>query len=473
MTLTRKDKIERIALLEEKWRRKAKTNLFDFTQYTMPAFHPGWFHKTYYDQLSRFANREIKKLMVFAPPQHGKSEGSTRRLPAYLLGRDPERRVAVVSYSADIARKFNREVQRIIDSPEYSSLFPDTRITRIKEEDGMLGKFARTMAEVEVIGHQGSLKTVGVGGPLTGTPVDTLILDDIYKDAKTAWSPTHRETIQDWFDTVAESRLHNDSQVLIVFTRWHEHDLAGHLLEKEPDEWEVIRFPAIKDTPPDDIDPREIGEALWPEKHSAAKLQKTKERNPHVFQSLYQGNPRPKEGLLYKSFKTYSQLPSGVGLIKNVTDTADTGEDFLCSITYMPIQTGYYVIDVYYTQDGMETTEPGVAQTLKVNGVHDCKVESNNGGRAFVRNVERISRTIGNLKTSFRWYHQKDNKEVRIFSRASEVQNMVYMPEGWEHRWPKFHRDVTNYMSVGKNEHDDGPDCLTMIIEEESGAYKF
>jgi predicted phage terminase large subunit-like protein len=313
-------------------------------------------------------------------------------------------------------------------------LFPHTRITRLKEEDSMLGKFARTMAEVEVIGHSGSLKTVGVGGPLTGSPVDTLILDDIYKDAKTAWSPTHREAIQDWFDTVAESRLHNDSQVLIVFTRWHEHDLAGHLLEKEPDEWEVVKFPAIKEGPPDEVDPREPGEALWPEKHSVEKLLKTKERNPHVFQSLYQQEPRPKEGLLYKSLRTYTDLPAEVGLRKAVVDTADTGEDFMCVIAYMPTPTGYYVTDVYYTQEGMETTEPGVARMLTSNGVHNVKAESNNGGRGFIRNVERICRTIGNTRTQFRWYHQKDNKEVRIFSWAAEVQNMIYFPQGWEHR---------------------------------------
>jgi hypothetical protein len=87
MTLTRKDKIEYLALLEEKWRRQARTNVLDFARFTMPTFFDGWFHRTYYDYLTRFANREIRRLMVFVPPQSGKSQGSTRNLPAYLLGK--------------------------------------------------------------------------------------------------------------------------------------------------------------------------------------------------------------------------------------------------------------------------------------------------------------------------------------------------------------------------------------------------
>ena len=230
--MTRQEKLDYIAALQERLVREARTDLLPFTRATMPTFDPAPFHKRYYSILTDFADKKIKKLMVFMPPQHGKSEGSTRRLPAFISGKRPDTKIAVVSYSAPKARKFNREIQRIIDSPEYAEIFPETRLNA-SNITTVAGSWLRNADECEIVGHRGGFKTVGVGGPLTGEPVDVLIMDDIYKDAKTAWSPVVRAAIEDWYDTVAETRLHNDSQQLIVFTRWHELDLAGRLLEQQ------------------------------------------------------------------------------------------------------------------------------------------------------------------------------------------------------------------------------------------------
>ena len=258
--------------------------------------------------------------MVFMPPQHGKSEGSTRRLPAYILGRNPDNKIAVVSYSAPKARKFNREIQRIIDTPEYAEIFPETRLNS-SNITTVAGAWLRNADECEIVGHRGGFKTVGVGGPLTGEPVDTLIMDDIYKDAKTAWSAVVREAIEDWYDTVAETRLHNNSQQLIVFTRWHEKDLAGRLLEQQgiydpvnnPNGWVVVTYQAIKKGAPTEYDPREEGTALWPERHNLEKLEAIRTRNPHVFESLYQQDPNLCRALCTKILlrnTTYCRPPS-------------------------------------------------------------------------------------------------------------------------------------------------------------------
>ena len=218
---TRQDLVRAVRLKRELLRKESRSSLFRFTMSTMPTFRPAGFHRRYYDVLTKFAKGEIKKLMVFMPPQHGKSEGSTRRLPAFVLGQQPDARIAIVSYSASKARKFNREIQRIMDTEEYHEIFPDTVLYGSKYDNGK-EQYIRTADEFEIVEHRGSLKTVGVGGPLTGDPVDILIMDDIYKDAKSAWSQTVRDSISDWYDTVAETRLHNDSQQLMVFTRWHE-----------------------------------------------------------------------------------------------------------------------------------------------------------------------------------------------------------------------------------------------------------
>jgi predicted phage terminase large subunit-like protein len=478
--MTRNERIEYLAALQERLVRNARTDLLPFTLATMPSFVPAGFHKRYYSILTDFAERRIKKLMVFMPPQHGKSEGSTRRLPAYILGRRPDTKLAVVSYSSPKARKFNREIQRVIDSPEYAEIFPETRLNS-KNISTVAGSWLRNADECEIVGHRGGFKTVGVGGPLTGEPVDCLIMDDIYKDAKTAWSPVVRSAIEDWYDTVAETRLHNDSQQLIVFTRWHELDLAGRLLEQQgiysednPNGWVVVVYPAIKKGKPTEYDPREEGEPLWPERHNLEKLESVRKRNPHVFESLYQQEPKPLEGLMYENpFKEYEILPATkLRKVKNYTDTADTGEDFLCSITYLETEIGNFVLDVLYTQKPMEYTEPKTAEILTKHLVELAIVESNNGGRGFARNVETQCRLMGNAKTRIKWFHQKDNKQVRIFSQSGEVQNLIYFPRGWDRMWPEFYQAITRYMKVGGNDHDDGPDALTGTIEFRPNAKK-
>ncbi len=170
-------------------------NLLSFTRHTLPSFAPAPFHIAYYEVLTRFALGEIKKLMITMPPQHGKSEGATRRLPAFVLGQDPDKRIAIVSYNAIKARKFNRELQRIMDDDRYYELFPQTLLAgqaSYQEQGRRSRNYARNSDECEIVGYQGSFKTIGVGGSLTGEPVDMLIMDDLYKDASSAWSPVIR-----------------------------------------------------------------------------------------------------------------------------------------------------------------------------------------------------------------------------------------------------------------------------------------
>jgi len=473
--MTRQESIDYLAALQQRLVRDSRTDLLKFTAATMPTFKPAEFHRRYYHVLTKFANKEITRLMVFMPPQHGKSEGSTRRLPAFILGKYPDTKVAIVSYNSPKARKFNREIQRVIDTHEYHEIFPSTCLNA-SNVTTVAGSWLRNADECEIVGHRGGFKTVGVGGALTGEPVDCLIMDDIYKDAKTAWSPVIRGAIEDWYDTVAEARLHNDSQQLIVFTRWHEQDLAGRLLEQQgiydpitnTNGWVVVIYPAIKTGKPTEYDPREEGEPLWPERHNLEKLQAVRSRNPHVFESLYQQEPKPLQGLMYENpFKEYEILPATQKkVVKNYTDTADTGEDFLCSITYLETEIGNFVLDVLYTQKAMEYTEPKTAEMITKHAVEVAIVESNNGGRGFARNVETQCRLMGNSKTRIKWFHQGENKDVRIFSHSAEVQNLTYFPKNWERLWPEFYQALSRYMKVGNNAHDDAPDALTGTIEQ-------
>ena len=453
----------------------SQENLLSFTRHTLPAFAPAPFHLAYYEVLTRFAMGEIKKLMITMPPQHGKSEGATRRLPAFVLGQDPDKRIAIVSYNAIKARKFNRELQRIMDDDRYYELFPQTLLAgqaSYQEQGRRSRNYARNSDECEIVGCQGSFKTIGVGGSLTGEPVDMLIMDDLYKDASSAWSPVIRQNVADWYDTVASTRLHNDSQQLLVFTRWHMEDLAGRLLEQEgiydpienPQGWLLVSFPAIQNRPPSEQDPRAEGEPLWPERHSLDKLLEIKGRSPTVFESLYQQNPQPSQGLMYEEFTCYTDLPSRSYSVAYI-DAADSGADYLCALFYKEAEDGNYITDVLYTKDPMEVTETTLTYMLQQHQVERCHIESNNGGNLFVSNLQQRSWDMGNRLTRFNPFHQNQNKTARIFAASASVQKLIKMPLDWKKRFPKFARDLTGYLRVGTNAHDDAPDALTGTIE--------
>ena len=434
------------------------------------------FHRTYYAILEAYATGRIKKLIISVPPQHGKSVGATTLLPAYMLGLDPDMRIAIASYSGTLASKFNRRVQRILESREYGEIFPDTTIKQGTKPAG----YIRTSDEVEIVGRKGELLSVGREGSLTGNRVDCFILDDLYKDAMEAQSPVVRGNCWEWYTSVVRTRMHNNSRELIVFTRWHEEDLIGKLCNTEPhrmmrsmedidtlvpNEWLVVNFEALKTTPPTNIDPRATGEALWPEQQSAELLQSKRRLDAVRFEARYQGHPTSREGLLYgDGFWEYTTLPRDIVTRGSYTDTADTGDDYLCSIAYVVDMDGViYLTDVVYTQAPMEETEQLVATMLERNDIRNAYVESNNGGRGFARALQRLVPRI-----RVEWFHQSGNKEARILSNSATVLHNIRMPEGWQQRWAEFHQHLTTYRRLFRaNRHDDAADALTGVVERE------
>jgi hypothetical protein len=268
----------------------ARRKFAHFVNYVMPEYDMQWFHAYLCEKLEAFERGEIKKLMVFMPPQHGKSELTTRKFPAYLLGKNPNRKMVVSSYNATMASQFNRDIQRVIDNDLYNDVFPNTYLNESNVVT-VSESFLRNSEIFEIVGHRGFLKACGRGGALTGTPIDVGIIDDPIKDRAEAMSLTIREGLWSWYKDVFETRLHNNSQQLIILTRWHQDDLAGKILKRDND-WDVVVFEGIKETA-NQFDPREIGDALWPEKHSLERLLKVKETSPLTFNSLYQQSPKP------------------------------------------------------------------------------------------------------------------------------------------------------------------------------------
>lgn len=452
----------------------------DFAAAVFPSLETSPFHDNYYRLLEAFARGEVRRLIVTMPPQHGKSTGASILLPAYILGLDPDRQVAIASYSRALASRFNRHVQRVIDSSEYEALFPRTTIKGVGRPRKENISYIRTADQVDVLGRRGGLISAGRGGPLTGHRVDTLILDDLYKNAMEANSPLMRDNCWDWYTSVVRTRMHNDSAELMVFTRWHPEDLIGRIAECEPvvaftsweqmagcdaDTWLHLNLEGIKNSPPSEIDPRRDGEPLWPERHSRELLLRKRALDPVQFEAMYQGKPSAASDLLYgDGFGVYNNLPNNIVKRANYTDTADRGADFLCSVCYVVGPDGtLYVIDIVYTDERMEVTERMVAEMIMGNDIREVMVESNNGGRGFARAVQMIARDarVG-------WFHQSANKEARILSNSATVLHKIRMPHDWNSRWPLFYAHLTSYRrKFRSNRWHDAPDVLSGIVERE------
>ncbi len=449
----------------------------DFATEIYPFLELQTFHRTYYRLLEGFAQGRVRRLMISMPPQHGKSVGATTLLPAYLLGIDPDCRIAIASYSGSLASRFNRRVQRIIDSREYGALFPATTIKQGYKPQG----YIRTTDEVEIIDHRGGLLSVGREGPLTGNRVDCFILDDLYKDALEANSPVIRDNCWEWYTSVVRTRMHNTSRELLVFTRWHEEDLIGMITDREPveefhswsqldtlapDTWLRLNFEAIKTSPASEIDPRTSGEALWEQQHGIALLNAKRRLDPIQFEAMYQGHPSSQEGLLYgNNFTEYDTLPTEITRRGNYTDTADTGDDYLCSLSYVIDNKGtIYITDAVYSQAPMEYTESQVAEMLIRSDTRLAIIESNNGGRGFARAIQS---RVPHVRIE--WFHQSGNKEARILSNSSTVLQRIHFPRGWRQRWPELCTHLTTYRrNFRANRWHDAADVVTGIIERES-----
>lgn len=449
-------------------RNAARTSFKAFVRHVKKySYSMTWFHEACIEDLNDFANDVVSRMMLFAPPQHGKSELSSRLLPAYLMGKDPSLKIVIVCYSGIIAQGFSNDVQQLISSDAYGEIFPQTRIDGVRGIK--VGTLKRNSYEVHT-DKGGYLISVGIGGPLTSKTVDIAIIDDLYKDKLSAWSSVWRKNVWDWYFSVLERRLHNKSKILILYTRWHESDLAGELIKQEADTWKQIKYEILKTKNTyNPKDKRDEGEALWPERHSKEAAHRWRLLDEISFESLGQQNPKPVKGFMYPRHRTYEELPElqdTYFIRKFYADTADDGSDYFAGVTYIESDGLCYILDLLYTQEPMEVTEPLSAQMICDDKVEYALIESNNGGKGFAREVQRLVNTdpSGHM-CNIDWFHQSNNKEARIFSNANKVMNRVIFPHNWRERWPEAYAHFTTFMREGKNEHDDLEDMLTGIVE--------
>jgi predicted phage terminase large subunit-like protein len=316
-------------LLEQALRERQKRRLNSTTSFSewlpqaSPEFTWTFPHLQYVQKyIDKVTNGEIKRLMVFMPPQHGKSSQLTIRYPAYLLEKNPKKRIVVAAYGAELAEEFSGQIRSLVRA---------RGLVQLDIEKQSVERWRTTGG--------GGLKAVGVGSPVTGFSADLIIIDDPVKNREEANSKAKRESTWKWYTDDLMTRQQANTPIILQMTRWHEDDLAGRLLERNPVgtplEWHIVRLPALSEgTDPDDYPvKREPDEPLCPELHPYVQLMEFKDTMQSSFAALYQQRPTPAEGEVWKKawfneegkpdteLRTVPKFPNNVK-ITQVWDTA-------------------------------------------------------------------------------------------------------------------------------------------------------
>lgn len=270
--------------------------------------------------LNDVAEGRCKRLMIFMPPRHGKSELVSRYFPAYVLRQYPRKRVILTSYEASFAEHWGEQARDIW----IRAGAIDGKSCRLKKSRGNWWS---------IPGDEGYMTTAGVGGPITGKGMDVGIIDDPIKNAEEAYSATRREAIWNWYLSTFTTRLEPGGSIILMMTRWHDDDLAGRLLKREPDKWLVIRLPAIAEE--NDEIGRAPGEALWHERFPVDALEPYREASTRWWSAMYQQRPLAAEGSVAKRewFSIIDAMPAGIRNAARAWDLAATASakaDFLC-----------------------------------------------------------------------------------------------------------------------------------------------
>ena len=434
----------------------ARRDFFDYCELMAPDFYkrsrPYLLYLT--SVLQNFVSRSNKKVLVVSmPPRTGKSRTATKFVEWYL-GKDPTQKIMTGSYNETLSTQFAKSVRNAIQTnkadpyvPVYSDVFPDVRIKQ--------GDAAMNMWSLE--GQYSSYLATSPSGTATGFGCSLMIIDDVIKNALEANNQLTKQAHFEWFTNTMLSRLEEGGKIIIIMTRWASDDLAGRIINHFKDDAEVVSLKALQDD----------GTMLCDEVLSRESYEEKKKLiSPDIFYANYQQEPIDLKGQLYSSLKTYDTPPQ-FERIEAYTDTADTGSDYLCSIIYGVYQKEAYILDVIYTNDPMEITEPLVARHLYEYKANIAHIESNNGGRGFSRQIlHYLTNTYNTNYTTIKAFHQSKNKQSRILSNATWVMEHIYFPYNWHNKYPEFYKAITSYQREGKNLHDDAPDALTGVAEK-------
>lgn len=382
------------------------------------------------DVLQRVADGELKRVMIYMAPRHGKSQLTTKLFSAYYLYRYPEKFVAATAYSAGLAYTFSRAAR-----------------DAYRLNNGVIRSDAGSVKQWETP-EGGGFWAAGVGGEATGKGYSLGIIDDPVKNHEEAFSEKIRERNKEWYGSTFYTRGESDAAIVVVQTRWHEDDLSGYLINQEtaddePESWHIVNFAAIKEEadpvfpPTCTVEPdwREPGEPLCPERFPLARLRRIAKRiGTYFWNSLFQQRPAPLDGDFFKRkwWKFYKILPE-LSQFEQVIQSWDCtfkdseGSDFVVGQVWGKRSGEFYLIDQVRDRMDINSTIQAVrAMSAKFPMTSAILVEDKANGPAVISMLQREIPGIIAI-------NPEGGKKVRAIAIAPYVESgNVFLPEATE-----------------------------------------
>lgn len=423
------------------------------------------------ERLVAAANTPDSRLIISMPPQEGKSQLSSRRFPLWMLTQNPETRIAVVSYESNVARRWGRAVRDDIN--QYHDRFG----LQVRHD-------LSAQNEWQLFGHEGGMFTAGMDSGITGRPVDLAIIDDPVKGREQADSPTTQQKNWDiWTDAIL-TRLAPGAPVVLILTRWSENDLAGKLLDDEPDVWEFLNIPAQAEHNPDngETDPlgREPGEFMESARGRTEAQWRARKRSsgPKTWASLYQGRPSPDEGGVFPSdWPTYetplwierpdgSRIVPGMGrddhelvISWDLTFKDSKNSDFVAGQVWLRIGADCYLLDMVHGRMDFNRT---------LQAVKDLAAKWPQAGAKFVEDkangpavINSLSRTVPGVIP----VEPEGGKEARAnaISPFAYAKNLHLPAAALLPNVQTLRDELLNFPNAS---HDDTVDAMTQAINQ-------
>jgi predicted phage terminase large subunit-like protein len=451
----------------------ARRDLLDFAHFCIPEFDANWHHELIYTVLDRVAKFQKNRVILQAPPRHGKTMSAGIALPAFLLGLHPGIKILYTTYAAKQGETNVRDLKRFMESEEYQAVFPGLHIS---------GKNSSSEFEMS----NGSRFTMrGVGQGIGGQPANLLICDDLVSGREDAESEAMRNKTWEWYVGEATARLEWPNAIVLMFTRWHHDDVIGRVLKSQrADEWLQLRFPAIMDefdTKPA-YDPRKEGEVLWPGRAASpderelltkAEMQARmmdlfsaqKEHSPYTFDSVYQQRPSPRDGTLFKKswFRYYKQSPVMVAaqcdqvmLSVDATFGKSKNSDYVSILVAGRQGARIYVLDEINERMSYSETKQALRNLQAKWPMASVLIERKANGDAL---LDEMSKEIPNV-LPFEPGNNSKYTRAQVAAERCEA-GQVWLPTvetaPWIDEW------IQDLVGFGTRPHDDRVDSLSQL----------
>jgi predicted phage terminase large subunit-like protein len=455
----------------------AASSLIPFATTIKENYNPGKHHFQIAKELMRVATGKTKRLIIMAPPQHGKSELATQLFPAFYMGHFPEQSIIVGGYAQDKADDFGRKTKAYMGTELYKAIFPHTRISSASDS---IRRFQTTKG--------GEYYAVGIGGPATGRGANGLLLDDPYKNREEADSETRTGVITDWWTSSFRSRLRGDGWIIVIQTRWNKRDLIQFLLDQEKAnetegkyKWRIVKLKAvIEDEDDAKSDPlkRKIGECLWPEVFPPDVMaQMKKDVGTRDWNALYQQEPSDAKGEIFlRSWWRYycrsscgadhvhyykpNKVDKRMGMWDCTFKDADSS-DYVVGLLGEKCGPDLFLVDRFKKKTNIQGTCEGIVNMMnKYPDIKQHGVEDKANGPAVVSTMKQIVSGVKEIKA-------KGTKEGRWNAAAPSVESgHVFYPYGAP--WVDDFIEVCAAVPHGK--HDDDADAVSYLILEMLGS---